>query len=75
MLFFSMSSSMFFRPEENALLSKSLDDMGFLQTAKIHLWNEDDGTAISLQTAVVHFAVDFQLHRFFTMGAFRFDPN
>jgi hypothetical protein len=75
MLFFSIGPGMFFRPEENAFLSKGLDNVGFLPAAEIHSGDKDDRTAILVRTAAMHIAVDFQLHRFFTVGAFRLDPN
>ena len=64
---------MFFRPEENAFLSKCLDNVRILQTAKINVRNKDDGTAIPFPAAAIHSAVDLHLDGSLAVGAFRFN--
>ena len=66
---------MFFRPEENAFLSKSIDDVGIFQAAEIHVRDKDNGPAIRFPAAAIHVTVNLQLHGTFAVGAFRVDPN
>ena len=71
MLFLSISPGVFFRPEENTILSKGIDDVGILQTAEIHVGDKNNGTAIRFLVAAIQVTVDLQLHGTLAMGAFR----
>jgi hypothetical protein len=71
----AMRPGMLFRPEENALLSKSLDDVRMFQPVKIHLGNKDDGSRPAIQASAMHVVIDFQIHRFPAVRAGRFHPN
>lgn len=75
MPFPSIRPGMFFRPEEDAFLSKGIDDVGIFQTAEIHIGNKDNGTAIRFRTTAIHIAVDLHLHGSFAVRAFRFNLN
>jgi len=64
---------MFFRPEENAFLSKCLDDIRILKTAKIDIRDKDNGTAVRFQAPAIHITIDLHLHGSLAVGAFRFN--
>lgn len=66
---------MFFRPEENAFLSKGLDDVRILKAAKIDIGDKDNGTAIRFLTAAIHIPIDLHLHGSLAVGAFRLNLN
>jgi hypothetical protein len=49
----SIVSGVFFRPEENTFLSKSIDDVGILQTAEIHVGDKDNRMALRFQAPAI----------------------
>ena len=75
MHFPSILPGMLFRPEENAFLSESIDDVGILQAGKINLGDKDNRMAFRFQAAAIHVTVDLHLHGTLAMGAFRFNLN
>jgi hypothetical protein len=75
MLFPSIVSGVFFRPEETTFLSKRIDDVRIFKPAAIHIGDKNDGSEIRFQAAAIHIAVYFQFDGFFTVGTFRFYPN
>ena len=75
MRFPSISPGVFFRPEENTFLSKSIDDVGILQTAEIHIGDKDNRMALRFRAAAIHVTVNLQLHGTLAVDAFRVDPN
>ena len=71
---FSVSPGMFFRPEENALFSKGLDDAGLLQFLNIYIRNKDDRPNASFaMNSCFQLAVDFHFHGVRAMGTGRAD--
>jgi hypothetical protein len=71
----AITPGVFFRPEEDTFLSKSIDDVGIFQTADIHIGNKDNGSAIRFRTAAIHIAVDLHTHGDFAVRTFRFNLN
>ncbi len=67
--FFSVFSCMFFRPEEDGLLSKRIDDAFVLEGQKIHVGNENQRIETTFDR-VLEVAVDRELHRLLAVCAF-----
>ena len=66
---------MFFRPEENAFLSKSIDDVGIFQAAEIHVGDKNNRMAPRFQAAAIHVTVDLHLQGPFAVSTFRVHLN
>ena len=66
---------MFFRPEEDAFLSKCLDDVRILKTAKIDVRDKDNGTAIRFPATAIHITIDLHLQGPFAVSTFRVHLN
>ncbi len=72
---FSMLPCMFFRPEEDRLLSKCIDDALILQGQAIYVGNEDEGCARAAADLEIQLAVDRQPDRLPAVGAFGADRH
>jgi len=68
-------TGMFFRPEEDTLLSERLHDAHLLQSVDIHIRHENDRGVRMAAHGAVHIAVDFNLHGLLTMSALRLYDN
>jgi len=66
---------MFFRPEEDGLFSKRIDDVFFLKRQEVHIRHKDQGFRAFFLDPVIEITVDRELHRLFAVRAFGADRD